>query len=181
MDALDDDTIKREQSEPGVLFGTVYRNFAGTVRGYLQARGVDDPESVTQDVFLALYPQLPRLQGGVAGLKTLLFSIAHSRVVDHHRSRARIPMITEYDAELDSRVVDSAEDEVLKGLGDHGVLGLLAGLADDQREVLGLRVVADLSLEQTATIMGRSPGAIKQLQLRALTNLRNKMDVGGQS
>jgi RNA polymerase sigma-70 factor (ECF subfamily) len=51
-------------------------------------------------------------------------------------------------------------------------------LANDQREVLALRIIAELSLEQTAQVMNRSAGAIKQLQLRALANLRKQVDGG---
>ena len=51
---------------------------------------------------------------------------------------------------------------------------MLEGLARDHREVLALRVVADLSIEQVAGIMGKSQGAIKQLQRRALQNLKDQ-------
>ncbi len=44
-------------ADPAVLFGAVYRTLSGAVLGYLKARGVDDPEAVTQDVFLAFFPQ----------------------------------------------------------------------------------------------------------------------------
>jgi RNA polymerase sigma-70 factor (ECF subfamily) len=49
---------------------------------------------------------------------------------------------------------------------------MLQGLSDEHQEVLALRVVADLSIEQVAGIMGKSEGAIKQLQRRALHNLK---------
>ena len=52
------------------------------------------------------------------------------------------------------------------------VRALLGTLQPDQQEVIALRVVADLSLETTAEIMGKTPGAIKQLQRRALCRLR---------
>ena len=49
---------------------------------------------------------------------------------------------------------------------------MLAQLPADQAEVIRLRIIADLSIEQVAHAMGRSPGAIKQLQRRALITLR---------
>ncbi len=52
------------------------------------------------------------------------------------------------------------------------VTGTGAAVSQDQQEVLALRVVADLSVETTAEIMGKTPGAIKQLQRRALCRLR---------
>ncbi|MHB1172764.1 MAG: RNA polymerase sigma factor [Lacisediminihabitans sp.] len=175
MDALTDEALTLGQADPAGLFSTVYRAFAAAVFGYLRTRGVDDPEAVTQDVFLALYPQLASVRGGVKGLRTLIFAIAHARSVDQHRHRARSPMTTEYDPEWDPRVTASAEEQAMSSAADAGVLELLENLGDDQREVLSLRIVADLSLEQTASIMDKTPGAIKQLQHRALANLRNQL------
>ncbi|MEJ1179885.1 RNA polymerase sigma factor [Pseudarthrobacter sp. NPDC055928] len=158
--------------DPAVIFGAVYRTFSGAVLGYLKARGVDDPEAVTQDVFLAFYPKIGELTGGLQGAKSLVFSIAHARMVDYYRRVERRPDFTPYDPLQDGRSTASAEDHVL-GHGD-GAAHLLEGLAEDHREVLALRVVADLSIEQVAGIMGKSPGAIKQLQRRALQNLKDQ-------
>ena len=156
-------------TDPAALFGVAYRSFAGPVLGYLKARGVDDPEAVTQDVFLAFFPKINGLSGGLQGAKSLIFSIAHARMVDHYRRLERRPQLTPYDPQEDSRSTPSAEDRAeLNG----GAEALLAGLSDEHQEVLALRVVADLSIEQVAAIMGKSEGAIKQLQRRALSNLK---------
>ncbi|WP_394769758.1 RNA polymerase sigma factor [Lacisediminihabitans sp.] len=181
METLTDEMLAHGRSNPAEVFTLVYQRLSPSVHGYLVARGVDDPEAVTHDVFLALYPRLATVSGGVKGLKRLIFSIAHARSVDHHRQRARSPMITEYLPELDSRFTASAEDHALSTGLDTGALELLGHLGDDQREVLVLRIVADLSLEQTATIMDKTPGAIKQLQRRALGNLKQGLatKVGG--
>ncbi len=158
-----------------LVFTTAYRRWSPVVLGYLRARGVEDAEAVTQDVFLALYPRLAELTGGIEGMRTLLFSIAHARVVDHHRARTRSPEVVEYVADEDLRTAGSAEDDALAGSA--GVLAHLAHLSDEHREVLALRVVADLSLEATAEVMQRSPGAVKQLQRRALSALRDRVSV----
>ena len=156
-------------TDPAVLFGAAYRSFAGPVQGYLKARGVDDPEAVTQDVFLAFYPKISGLTGGLQGAKSLLFSIAHARMVDYYRRVERRPQLSPYDPQQDARTTPSAEDAVeLNG----GAAALLDGLSEEHQEVLALRVVADLSIEQVAHIMGKSTGAIKQLQRRALHNLK---------
>jgi RNA polymerase sigma-70 factor (ECF subfamily) len=52
------------------------------------------------------------------------------------------------------------------------VLALLEALGEDQKEVLTLRIIADLTVDQVAEIMGKSAGAVKQLQRRALDRLR---------
>jgi RNA polymerase sigma-70 factor (ECF subfamily) len=96
--------------------------------------------------------------------------VAHARLVDYRRRSARTPQLTEFDPLTDDRLSSSAEDEVLGSLG--GMSSVLAMLHEDQREVLVLRIVADLSVEQVAGIMEKTPGAIKQLQRRGLIALR---------
>src|SRR5450830_1849177 len=128
METLTDEMLAL--GNPAALFTIVYSGLSPSVHGYLVARGVDDAEAVTHDVFLALYPRLSSVSGGVKGLKTLIFAIAHARSVDHHRQRARSPMITEYLPELDSRSTASAEDHALDSALDTGVLELLGHLGD---------------------------------------------------
>nr|WP_306422837.1 sigma-70 family RNA polymerase sigma factor [Paenarthrobacter aurescens] len=169
-----DEYVQADHDDPALLFTAAYNNFAGPVFGYLRARGVDDPEAVTQDVFLALYPKLETLHGGLQGAKALLFSIAHARMVDHYRKRERTPGSTPYDSDLDSRRTPSAEDQAMGRASGLAVTELLDDLADDYREVLALRVVADLSVEETAATMGKSQGAVKQLQRRALSALKKR-------
>ncbi|MCA4135114.1 RNA polymerase sigma factor [Arthrobacter sp. M4] len=154
------------------FFTDVYRTFAPSVAGYLRASGVADPEGVTNDVFLALFPRLKGVHGGEQGLRTLIFSIAHARSVDHHRRRRRSPSVVEYDSERDKRLTSSAEDEALEGSPDGNALAMLDGLSDDHREVLRLRIIAELTVNQVAEIMQKTPGAITQLQHRAMKSLR---------
>jgi RNA polymerase sigma factor (sigma-70 family) len=155
---------------------TVYRTLAPRVLGYLSAQGVEDPEGVTDDVFMATIPRLPELRGGADGLRTLVFSVAHARAVDEHRRRARGPQHTSYEPAVDPRLVVSAETVVMEALTTREVAGLLEDLGEDQRAVIMLRVLADLSLEQTAAVLGRSVGSVKQLQRRGLLRLKEVLD-----
>ncbi len=162
-----------------LTFDAVYRSFSPAVCGYLKANGVDDPEAVTHDIFLAFLPRMATIRGGESGVKTLLFSIAHARVVDHHRYRARTPVIMEYDPDSDNRTSASAEDRVIGSTTDADALSLLEVLTPEQREVLLLRVIGDLPLERVAGIMQKSVGAVKQLQRRALAVLKQQPAVNG--
>ncbi|MFE4833887.1 RNA polymerase sigma factor [Arthrobacter sp. NPDC056691] len=171
MQPVKGDPTTPDQSDEGV-FCAVYREFSPAVLSYLRARGLEDPEGTTQEVFLALHPQLGQVRGGPKGIKSLVFSIAHARYVDEQRHRSKAPQTTGYDPEADPRSDPSAEDQVLASESTANVKALLGTLQQDQQEVLALRIVADLSLETTAEIMGKTPGAIKQLQRRALCRLR---------
>ena len=125
-----------------------------------------------QEVFLSVLPRLNTVHGGPAGLRTFIFSVAHARMVDDHRRRSRTPARLPFEPELDQREDSSAEAEALQRMSPQEVLGLLDGLPGDQREVLVLRLVAGLTVGQSADAMGKTAGAVKQLQRRALGKLR---------
>lgn len=172
-DALIDDAMRRGAGDPEI-FNLVYRTYASQVLGYLTARGVEDPEAVMQDVFLAVLPRLDSISGGMSGLRTFIFSVAHARMVDDHRRQSRTPARLSFEPELDQREDTSAEAEVLERIAPMEVQRLLSGLLEDQREVLTLRIVGGLTVEQVAEVMDKSPGAVKQLQRRALNRLREE-------
>lgn len=170
-DARTDGTL-RDQAAGASVFSTVYRTYASQVLGYLTARGVEDPEAAMQEVFLSVLPRLDTIHGGPAGLRTFIFSIAHARMVDDHRRQSRTPAKLPFEPELDQREDSSAESDALERISPREVLSLLDGLSQDQRDVLSLRLVAGLTVDQTAETMNKTAGAVKQLQRRALGNLR---------
>jgi RNA polymerase sigma-70 factor (ECF subfamily) len=73
------------------------------------------------------------------------------------------------------------ESEALDKLALAEMIDLLAPLTDDQRDVVALRLIADLSLEETADVMGKGVGAIKALQRRAVGNLKKVLETQGVS
>lgn len=168
---LDAALVAAQRGQPWAL-RAIYDELAPRVRGYLRSRGAEEPEDLTSEVFLAVFPRLGSVTGGAAGLRTLAFSVAHARLVDDLRRRSRRGPTVEYDARTDERSAPSSEDEALGLLATDRVRELLAELPDDQRDVLLMRVVSDLSVEQVAQAMNRSAGAVKQLQRRGLLALR---------
>jgi RNA polymerase sigma-70 factor (ECF subfamily) len=178
MAELDDGVVASACAGDPDSLSSFYRALSPKVFGYLRAHGADDPEGLTNEVFLQVIPRLPGLVGGAAGLRTLVFSVAHARVVDETRRRARRPVQTSYEPELDHRSQPSAEHEALAGVGAQGILAVLDQLGEEQRSVVTLRVLGDLTLEQTADILGKSVGAVKQLQRRGLIQLRSLVERG---
>jgi RNA polymerase sigma-70 factor (ECF subfamily) len=176
---ITEEVLARARRGDPDAFAVVWRELSPVVAGYLAGRGAGDPEALTSDVFLALLPRLRELRGGVAGLRTLVFSIAHARAVDDLRRRTRRPESVPFDPARHDVAVGSAEDDALGRVSTRAVLVLLQRLPPDYRDVLSLRVIADLDLEQTAAVMGRSTGSIKQLQRRALRALREQLAAAG--
>ena len=156
----------------------VYEELAPRVHGYLRARGASEPEDLTSEVFLTVFSRLATVTGGAEGLRTLIFSVAHARLVDDLRRQSRRGPTISYEDWHDDRTTGSTEDEAVGRLDTSDVRALLDELPADQRDVLLLRVVADLDLEQTAAAVGRSAGAVKQLQRRGLLALRARLQDG---
>lgn len=154
----------------------LHEALAPRILGYLRTRGAAEPEDLTSEVFLAVLPRLGTVDGGVEGLTALLFSVAHARLVDDLRKRSRRGPTIPYDADADARFTASAEDDAMDAAGTARVQRLLAALAPDQRDVLSLRLIGDLTVDQIAATLGKTPGAVKQLQRRGLDQLRKAVE-----
>jgi RNA polymerase sigma-70 factor (ECF subfamily) len=170
-----EDALPAAQSGQPWALRVVYDELAPRVHGYLQTRGAREPEDLTSEVFLTVFSRLATVTGGAAGLRTLVFSVAHARLVDDLRRRARRKDAVPYETWHDDRTTPSTEDEAVDRLRTAEVQALLDELPADQRDVLLMRIVGDLSLEQTAQAIGRSTGAVKQLQRRGLLALRARL------
>ena len=164
----------RRGAEAG--FTELYRLLAGKVAGYLRGRGVVEFEDVTNDVFLGAFRSLKTCEGGPSEFRAWLFGIAWNKSADWHRSNARRPATFDSGGDrLPEIVGGNCEDEALAALAGQGLEAALASLTDDQRNVVALRVIADLSLGQVSDIMGTPIGAVKSLQHRALAALRRNL------
>jgi RNA polymerase sigma-70 factor (ECF subfamily) len=170
-----EDVLPAAQAGQAWALRAVYEQLAPRVLAYLRTRGAAEPEDLTSEVFLTVFPKLPTVTGGAAGLRTFTFSVAHARLVDDFRRRSRREPTVVYDAATDRRTAGSSEDEALLNLQTEQVRQALSGLPDDQRDVLVMRVLGDLTVDQVAQVLGRSAGAVKQLQRRGLLALRRDL------
>ena len=178
MQDLTDEVVAAAVAGDSDALGTIYAALSPKVHGYLRARGADDPEGLTSEVFVHVLRRMGGIVGGASGLRTFVFSVAHARYVDEVRRHERRPAQAPYRPELDDRCEPSAESTALSSSGLGHLADSLARLQEDQRTVITLRVLGDLSIEQTAEVLGRSPGSIKQLQRRGLLALRALVDRG---
>ncbi len=174
MELRDEAVLEAVAGNP-LAFRDVYDALAPKVLGYLRARGVEDAEGLTSEVFLAVFSRLADLTGGAAGLRTLVFSFAHARAVDDARRRSRRPASFSYDPDHDGRTIESAEHVAVASLEADRALQLMSRLNDDQRAVVMLRIIGDLSLAETAEVTGKTVASVKQLQRRGLVRLRSLM------
>ncbi|MGR0318651.1 RNA polymerase sigma factor [Agromyces sp. ZXT2-3] len=156
----------------------LWNDHAPAVAAFLRARGSREPEDLTSEVFLAVFDRLGDFDGGAADFRAYVFTIAYRRLADELRRRSRRGDTAEWSQELDDRRAPSAEEEAVGRLGDRSARDLIDSLAPDQRDVMVLRIIGDLTVEQVAQVLGKRPGAVKALQRRALESLRRKIASG---
>ena len=155
----------------------LYRSLAPAVAGYLRVQGSADPDDLTSEVFERAFSSVGRFSGGEAHFRSWVFTIAHHRLTDERRRAARRPVRT--DGEVPDLPAGDVEDEAVRRLATERVHRLCEGLAPDQRDVLLLRMLACLTVEEIAQALGKTPGAVKALQRRGLAAIRRQMDHEG--
>ncbi len=172
---------------PGVIQGAkdgdeeawrlLYDELHRPLLGYLKGKGAFDPENLLGEVFLRLAKSIGRFSGDFAQFRAYSYTIALNCVRDDARRRgARPDTVFMAPDELPGLGTgQSAESEALSELGLEAYRAEFAQLTPDQRQVLYLRVVADLSVEETARVVGKSKGSVKQLRRRALEQLRDSL------
>ncbi len=149
--------------------GELYRELAPAVLGYLRSQRLPDPEDVLGEVFLQVARDVHRFDGDDAAVRRWVFAIAHNRIIDDVRRRSRRPQLSDHAVpERSSPPPGDPFDEDLSSA--------LAQLTPEQREVVGLRFVADLPLEAVAELTGRRVGAVKAMQHRALATLARALE-----
>lgn len=138
---------------------------------YVRHRAPDVAEDLVSDTWLAAAKGFPQFEGDVGDFRAWLFCIARRRVADHYRARARRPQLVPLD-EVTHHVSADAADVALEALStDEAIEALVRDLPADQAEVVLLRVVAGLSVDQVSKVLGRSAGSVRVVQHRALRRL----------
>jgi RNA polymerase sigma-70 factor (ECF subfamily) len=162
----------------------LYRWLHPAMVSYLRARAGDEAEDLASETWIAVARGLTRFSGDEAAFRSWVFTIAHRRVIDHHRATARRPRpktlnVTEgdqHDAPLDLPAGDDPAGEVVDAVaGDEAIRRIVALLPPDQAEVVLLRVVGGLPVEEVAAITGKRPGTVRVLQHRALRRLADRL------
>ncbi|MBW3620736.1 MAG: RNA polymerase sigma factor [Actinobacteria bacterium] len=177
-----DQIVARARAGDAAAWADLYDEVGGLVVGYLRSQRLPDPEDVAGEVFLQMVRDIHRFDGDREKFRSWVLSIAHNRLVDDRRRARRRPSTPVPPDDLRSTPATSdalPEHELLRQLATDEVEVRLARLTEEQRTVVMLRVVGDLSLKECAEVMGKRVGAIKGLQHRAVETLRREL--GGES
>jgi RNA polymerase sigma-70 factor (ECF subfamily) len=133
-----------------------------------------DAEDLTTQTFLKMLEAIGRFRWRSAPFSAWLFRIAHNLAMDHFRATKRWQPEEEV-PEPEDAASSSAEDEALQSIGRRSMLELIENLSHDQQQVLTLKFVFNFSNGEAATILGKTEGAVKSLQHRALTSLQKQV------
>jgi RNA polymerase sigma-70 factor (ECF subfamily) len=167
--------VEAAQRDPA-RFADLYDHYFELVYAYVTRRAFsrDEVEDLTSEVFRKALANLPRFRSTGAPFVAWLFRIASNMIVDRAKRLAK-----EGNMPLDDNLAAPAGERLQSSLEEVELLAhmfrMVRELADDQRRVLVMRFAEEKSISEIAYKLGRSEGAVKQLQFRALENLRAKV------
>lgn len=166
--------VEAAQRDPA-RFADLYESFFALVYSYIARRVHSRPEAedLTAEVFHRALKSLPRFKWTGAPFAAWLFRIAANMIADRAKRTAR----EQGDAIVEDIATSAgrAQSDVEEVERQAHLFRLVEALAEDQRRVVLMRFVEEKSVREIAQALARSEGAIKQLQFRALQNLRQKV------
>jgi len=168
--------VERAQKGDREALEELYLMHFDRIYGYLQMSvgNRHDAEDLTNQTFVKMLESIERFEWRKVPISAWLFRIAHNLAMDHFRAHRRWRP-EEEPPEPPGSEQRSAEEEVLHSIGRQSMLEMIEGLSIDQQQVLTLKFVFNFPNADVATILGKSEGAIKSLQHRALASLQREL------
>ncbi|MGH3367007.1 MAG: sigma-70 family RNA polymerase sigma factor [Nocardioidaceae bacterium] len=161
-------------------FGELYDHYNGTVYRFLYYRVGSHPlaEDLASETFFRALRSMAGFKWQGRDFGAWLVTIARNLIADHYKAgRTRLETATDDLSEHDTTTA-GPEDDVMAALTNEALLRCVRTLAAEQQECLVLRFLQGMSIAETAEILRRSEGAVKQLQLRAVRNLARLLPEG---
>jgi RNA polymerase sigma-70 factor (ECF subfamily) len=169
------DSVTLAQRGSVDAIGALYDQHYDSIFRYLGARLGDQQmaEDLTGDVFKRMLANLSQYRQ-VTGtpFRAWLFRIAHNVLVDYYRKEGNPPLVALKEADREDVSSDDLAQAVEQKMTLERVHQALAELEPSQREVVALRFLSGLSVQETAVVIGKTEDAVKALQRRGLTALR---------
>jgi RNA polymerase sigma-70 factor (ECF subfamily) len=161
-------------------FGMLYDHYQGSVYRFLfyRTRSSTLAEDLTSETFFRALRSMQSFRWQGKDFGAWLMTIARNLATDHFKAgRTRLEMTTE-DMGLHDDETEGPETSVLASLTNEILLKALTELPAEQKDCLIMRFLQGMSIAETASVLGRSEGAVKQLQLRGVRNLAKLMPEG---
>jgi RNA polymerase sigma-70 factor (ECF subfamily) len=139
-----------------------------------------DAEDLTTQTFLKMLESIARFRWQSVPFSAWLFRIAHNLAMDHFRASRRWQPEEDVPEPADAEE-PSAELVAMHAIGRQSMLRLIENLSTEQQQVLTLKFVFNFSNAEVGAILGKTAGAIKSLQHRALASLQKQLAAAGES
>ena len=159
-------------------FGELYSIYLDPIYRYVfyQVKDRMTAEDVTEEVFLKAWRGISSCKGKEQTFSSWLYRIAHNHMIDYLRSRQRHLSREDSLTEIDTIArVDSPEPETEAKLDWQELLETISYLPQNQKQVIILKFTEGLDNREIGQIMGKSQGAVRVLQMRALATLRKRL------
>jgi RNA polymerase sigma-70 factor (ECF subfamily) len=170
--------VELAQRGDSEAFGMLYERYVDTVYRYIYVRvgSRQLAEDLTSETFLRALRRMDSFSWQGRDIAAWFITIARNLITDNAKSaRFRMEVSTADMLDADPRTEAAPEHEVLERLRDERLLEAVRSLKPEQAECVVLRFLQGLSLAETATVLGKSEGAVKQLQLRAVRSLQREL------
>jgi RNA polymerase sigma-70 factor (ECF subfamily) len=180
--------VMRFQAGEHDVFADLYRRYFDRVYGYLKValRDAHEAEDVCQQVFLDVFSGLERYERRSQPFRGWLYVVVRNHAVSRLKQLGRLepsdPL--DLDRKLEDgrpRQADDSSGDALSWISDRELVLFIERLPLAQRQVLVLRYLVGLSSSETAVVLGRSPEAVRQQQVRALAYLRQRLQALGRA
>lgn len=168
--------IKQAKAGDAQAFGALYARYFDNIYRYVffRTNHLEDAEDLTELIFLHAWEALPKYQDKGLLFISWLYRIAHNAVIDYHRRNKFTATIDVGDLDLLDRG-PAALDQLIEHERRQQLSAAISRLPEDQQQVIVLRFIENLSYAEVAKIVGRTPGACRMIQYRALLNLSQMM------
>lgn len=161
-------------------FGLLYDHYQSSVYRFLyyRTRSVQVAEDLASETFFRALRSMNNFRWQGKDFGAWLMTIARNLATDHFKAgRTRLEMTTDDMGQHDN-TTEGPETSVLANLTNEMLMQALSGLPEEQRDCLVMRFLQGMTIAETAAVLGRSDGAVKQLQLRGVRNLAKLMPEG---
>jgi RNA polymerase sigma factor (sigma-70 family) len=166
------------KGEPRAL-EEIFTTLAPVIAGYLRLQGSREPDDLTSDVFIGVLRNLGSFEGDEPAFRSWVFTIAHRRLLDERRRLARRPPPEPIELAPGEIAPDDVEADATRAIGDARVRELCEALVSDQRDVLLMRLLGGLTVEEVARALDKTPGAVKALQRRGYAAIARRLEREG--
>lgn len=174
--------IERLQLGDAEAFSEVYNQYIAKIYRYVlfKVRTREEAEDISAEVFLRAWQNVRNRQRPVQSLNAFLYQIAKNLVIDHYRQRAQITDVAV--EEIADQVQGVQQQRLFQKIEQSMEIGrverAVRGLKDEYKDVVLLRHVEGLSINEIAQVTGKTRGAVRVTLHRALKIIRDQLTSG---